>query len=202
MELKEIKNSGKLELYVLGELTPEENAEIEQSISNNPELKKEVFEIEKAFEAYAMLNARDVDRTGRGMLATTISYVERLTNGELPVIAPPLSAKSKIIDFKKWLDRDDLQEPESYDSMSGHIISATPERKSIIIWLKQGAPPEVHTHEIEKFLILEGTCDITIGDKVYSLKSGDFLEIPLFVSHHIVVTSPNRCKIILERSAA
>jgi len=202
MELEEIKNSGILELYVLGDLSSEEIAELDQAFSNNLELKKEMFEIERAFEAYAQLNARDVDPTGRAMLGTTIKFVERIANGELPTIPPSLSSESKIVDFKEWLDRDDLKEPESEDSMTAHIISATPERKTLIVWLKHGAPPEIHTHETEKFLIVEGTCDITIGNNVHSFKAGDFLEIPLFTSHHVKVTSRIRCKLILERSAA
>ncbi len=60
----------------------------------------------------------------------------------------------------------------------------------------------MHTHELEKFLILEGTCDITIEDEVYSLKAGDFLSIPLYNKHDVKVTSLNPCKAILQRIAA
>ncbi len=202
MELEEIKNSGILELYVLGDLSSKELAEVEQAISKYPALKQELFEIEKSFEVYAQLNAAKTDPTGRSMLVTAVNYAERLANGETATTPPPLSPNSKIVDFQEWLDREDLQEPVEYDSMHGHILHASPERKTLIVWLKEGAPPEIHTHEIEKFLIVEGTCDITIGDKTHSLTPGDFLEIPLFISHQVVVTSKSRCKLILERSAA
>lgn len=60
----------------------------------------------------------------------------------------------------------------------------------------------MHINELEKFLILEGTCDITIEDEVYSLKAGDFLSIPLYKKHDVRITSLNPCKAILQRLAA
>lgn len=46
MTTEELITSGKLELYVCGALPSEEISEIEEAIANNPEVKKEVEEIE------------------------------------------------------------------------------------------------------------------------------------------------------------
>ena len=62
--------------------------------------------------------------------------------------------------------------------------------------------PEIHTKEYERFLIIEGTCDIKIGDDVFHLKAGDYKEIPLFIEHSLIVTSDIPCKVILQRVAA
>ena len=64
------------------------------------------------------------------------------------------------------------------------------------------APAEVHDNEYEKFLIIEGTCDITVDEDVYSLVPGDYFSIPLYKSHNIKVTSTIPCKAILQRLAA
>jgi mannose-6-phosphate isomerase-like protein (cupin superfamily) len=64
------------------------------------------------------------------------------------------------------------------------------------------SPAEIHHDEYERFLIVEGTCDITIEKKVHHLKSGDFLAIPLFANHTVKVTSNIPCKAILQRVAA
>jgi quercetin dioxygenase-like cupin family protein len=68
--------------------------------------------------------------------------------------------------------------------------------------LKEGAPPEIHTDEHEKFLVVEGSCNFTIGTDVHALQSGDYLSIPLHVHHEAKVTSDIPCKIILQRVKA
>ncbi len=52
-DLKAYIESGVLELYVLGDLTEAERLEVELMLSKHPELKNEVFEIEKALEKYS-----------------------------------------------------------------------------------------------------------------------------------------------------
>ena len=51
---------------------------------------------------------------------------------------------------------------------------------------------------IRKFLIVA----ITVGDQEYDLKPGDYMSMPLHINHHVCVTSPVPCKIILQRVAA
>jgi len=202
MDIREIRNSGMLELYVVGDLTDEEMALVEAGINASPELKEEVVEIERSFEQYALANAIAPDATIKPMLCALVDYMTRLENGEKVLYVPSLIEESKGSDFDKWLDRDDMQEPDEYESMHGKIIGASDEKTTLIVWLKHGAPDETHTDELEKFLILEGTCNITIGDKVHSLVAGDYLSIPLFINHRVEVTSSTRCKVILERAAA
>ena len=71
-----------------------------------------------------------------------------------------------------------------------------------VIWIGQMAPDETHDDEHEKFLILEGTCDITVGNDVHHLKAGDYFAIPLHKTHMVKVTSDVPCKAILQRIAA
>ena len=82
------------------------------------------------------------------------------------------------------------------------IIGYAPEVTTAIVWIKEMAPEETHTDEYEKFLIIEGTCDIVIEHKVHQLKAGDYFSIPLHANHHVVVTSEIPCKAILQRVAA
>ena len=63
------------------------------------------------------------------------------------------------------------------------------------------APQEVHDHELEKFLIVEGSCSITIEEKIHHLSAGENLTIPLHKKNHLTVTSDIPCKVILQRHA-
>lgn len=201
MSLDELRSSGLLELYVIGDISASEKLMVETAITDNPSLKQEIFDIEKALESYAKLHAKPVGDTAKPMLLAELDYSERMKSGESYRNAPSLGLESQISDYSLWLERSDFKEPKEYGAMHGKIISANDQKTTLVVWLKYGAPDEVHTDEIEKFLILEGTCDIIIGDQTHSLSSGDYLSIPLHINHRVEVTSGFPCKVILERSA-
>ena len=201
-DVAEFIQSGILEMYVMGCTTAGETVLVEQMAVLHPEVREEIATLGLALEAYGLSNAISPPPTAEPFLMATIAYAERLKHGEEPAAPPRLSATSRIEDFNEWLQRPDLQLPEDFPGASAHIIGHTASVTTAIVWLGQGAPPEVHNNEIESFLIVEGTCSITIGEQVYNLQPGDFLSIPLHANHFVQVTSSCPCKLVLERAAA
>ena len=199
MDRNEILNSGLLELYVTGSLEGSELALVNEALSKDPLLAHEVDQIEQAFFLYAHAHAIAPSPAVKPMLMAKIDYVERLKQGEIPSAIPTLNSDTKIKDFEAWLNREDMQLRDDFDGMQATIIAHEPDKLTAIVWLKYGAPTETHTNEYEKFLIIEGSCDITIGTTVHPLKPGNYLSMPLHVSHDVKVTSSIPCKIILQR---
>jgi quercetin dioxygenase-like cupin family protein len=195
-------NSGILELYVMGMTTDCESLEIKNLSKENIEIKTEIESISQALNIYATNESPELNPGIKPNIMGYINYSERLQNGEEFCIAPTLSKNSKISDFQTWLDKPELNVYNPDDEIDAKIISATPESMTMIVWLKNGAPIEIHDKEYEHFLILEGTCNITIGEKVHSLVPGSYLAIPLFIGHRVEVTSGFPCKILLQRVAA
>jgi quercetin dioxygenase-like cupin family protein len=195
-------NSGILELYVMGMTTDCESLEIKNLSKENIEIKTEIESISQALNIYATNESPELNPGIKPNIMGYINYSERLQNGEEFCIAPTLSKNSKISDFQTWLDKPELNVYNPDDEIDAKIISATPESMTMIVWLKNGAPIEIHDKEYEHFLILEGTCNITIGEKVHSLVPGGYLAIPLFIGHSVEVTSGFPCKILLQRVAA
>jgi mannose-6-phosphate isomerase-like protein (cupin superfamily) len=195
-------NSGILELYILGMTTEEENNEITKLASENIEMMNEIVAIENEILNASEDIAPEISPATKAMVMATIDYTERLNSGEEYVVAPLLSKNSKIEDFETWINRDNMQVSEDYETIDAKIISASPESATIIVWLKHGAPIEVHDKEYEHFLIVEGSCTITIGSDAHCLLPGDYLSIPLYIGHSVEVTSGFACKIILQRVAA
>ena len=132
----------------------------------------------------------------------TIDYTERLKSGESPSFPPVLNENSKIEDYHEWLSREDMIAASEFEEIYAKIIGYTPKVTSAIVWIKNMTPEEVHNDEHEKFLIVEGTCDITVGEKIHQLKAGDYFAIPLHENHQVKVTSAIPCKVILQRVAA
>ncbi|MBA3828187.1 MAG: cupin domain-containing protein [Taibaiella sp.] len=201
-DLKEFIESGILEMYVLANASPEEILLVEQMAAVHEEVRNEIVEISKAVEKYAELHAEEPDPVAKIFIIATIDYMARMKNGETPSLPPVLHTGSKIADYAEWLNRKDLELTEPLEYAEARIIGYTPEATTAIIWLKYGAPPEMHTDEMEKVLVVEGNCEIIIGGEVNVMAPGDVLMIPLFKSHHVKVTSDFPCKIILQRAAA
>ena len=199
MDRNEILNSGLLELYVMGSLEGSELVLVNEALSKDPLLAQELDQIEQAFFLYAQAHAIPPSPTVKPMLMAKIDYMERLKQGEIPTPAPTLNSESKIKDFEGWLNRQDMQLRDDFDEIQVTIIAHEPDKLTAVAWLKYGAPTETHTSEYEKFLIVEGSCDLTIGTTVHHLKAGNYLSIPLHVSHDVKVTSSIPCKIILQR---
>ena len=200
--IKKYIESGILEAYVMGTTSPVESSEVEQLIAEFHEIREEIQAISEALKNYAQAHAIAPDPTIRPFLMATIDFTERMKKGEQPASPPLLHEGSKVSDYNEWLNRQDMILPEDFTDMHAKIIGYTPTAITAIVWIKDMAPQEVHEHEFEKFLVVEGTCNITIGGDVHQLVAGDFLSIPLYKNHDVKVTSAIPCKVILQRVAA
>jgi len=194
--------SGILELYVLGETTDDETKKVEEMAANHKLVQDEIEHISEALFTYAQTCAVAPNPSIKAFLMATIDYTERLENGEEPGFPEIIHEQSKPSDYNAWVLREDMVLPHDFDGLHARIIGYTPEVTTAIVWIKEMAPEEVHTNEYEKFLVLEGSCDITIGDGVHHLWPGDSLSIPLHQTHFVSVTSQIPCKVILQRIAA
>ena len=202
-KIEDYINSGILEMYALGLTSPEENSEVFAMANAHVEIKNEIDAIIDTLKCQSEESTQlNPSVTIKPLLFSIIDYTERLKAGEAICEPPILNAHSKIIDYKEWLDRSDIFLPEDFNEFHAKIIGYTKEALTTITWIKSSAPDEVHENELERFLIIEGTCDITIDGTIHHLAAGDYMEIPLHVNHNLVVTSKIPCKVILQRVAA
>jgi quercetin dioxygenase-like cupin family protein len=199
--VREYIDTGILELYVLGIASANECIEVEQLALQYIEIREEIETIRESVYLYADAYKLEPNPVIKPFLMATIDYTERLKNGE-PAAAPPLlSANATVNDYSQWLNRPDMVAANN-TAVFAKIIGYTPQAITAIVWLKDYAPHEVHDNEYERFLIVEGTCDIIVEDQVNQLVPGDYFAIPLHKKHLIKVTSPIACKVILQRVAA
>jgi mannose-6-phosphate isomerase-like protein (cupin superfamily) len=201
-DVKKYIESGILELFVLGLASANEIAEVEEMALKHPEVAEEIREINNSLRQYSKKDGRTGNSTIKPMVMAIIDYQERLMAGEHPTNPPLLSEQSSPSDFQEWLKRPDMFLPEDSNEIYAKLIGANERATTAIVWVKTETPFEIHDHEYERFLILEGTCDIVIDDKPHSLVPGDYMSIPLHSGHFVKVTSDIPCKVILQRVAA
>ena len=193
--------TGILELYVLGIASDEERNDVERLALEHVEIREEIEEIKVSIEVYGDAYKLEPNPVIKPFLMATIDYTERLKSGEPPSAPPLLTENSAVADYNQWLNRPDMVSADTEDVFA-KIIGYTPEATTAIVWLKDYAPHEVHDNEYERFLIVEGTCDIIVEDEINQLVPGDYFAIPLHKKHMIKVTSSIPCKVILQRVAA
>ena len=201
-KVSEYIESGILELYVMGMLTAHESVEVEKMMALHPEVMQEVRNIEASLEKYAQANAVQPHATVKPLLLATLDFMQRLGAGETPSNPPLLNEGSTAADFAEWIHRPDFANPQNIEDIFVKLIAHTPQATTAVVWIREMAPDEVHHNEYERFLILEGTCDIIVGNQSHALKAGDYFQIPLHEDHRVVVTSAVPCKVVLQRVAA
>lgn len=201
-EISEYIRAGMIELYVLGLTTALETKEVEQLAAKHAEVRAAIDEFSETLEQHVLATAVAPDPNIKPMLLAFINYMDRMEKGEPASFPPILNEGAELSVYAEWLTREDMMPPAAFENFYARIIGYTPEVTTAIIWLKDMAPAEVHTDELEKFLIAEGTCDIIIEEEIHQLTPGDFLSIPLFKNHVVKVTSATPCKLILQRVAA
>ncbi len=202
MDIQKYIDSGILKMYVLGYTNDSENEELLNLMEQFPELKKELEKSEEELLNFTSKNEVAPHPSLQPLVFATFDYIKRMESGEIPVQAPILNKNSNIQEFQEWINRVDFVAPEEFEEIHAKIICATPEITCAMVWIKNMAPEEVHTDESERFLILDGTCTIRVGEEFHQLVPGDFFQIPLHLDHEVIVTSKIPCKVILQRIAA
>jgi mannose-6-phosphate isomerase-like protein (cupin superfamily) len=201
-DVKKILESGILEEYVLGFTSAEENLYIDEMSKKHAEIELEIVSITNALVKTSENIGPKPSSIARTSVFATIDLMERLQSGETLDAPPILNENSTIEDYSKWLNDPEIFLPEDYVDSYAKIIGANPEATTMIVWLNTGAPYEKHDNEYERFLIVEGSCDIDIHGEIHSLKVGDYIQIPLHLGHSVKVTSSCPCKVLLQRVAA
>jgi uncharacterized protein YaiE (UPF0345 family) len=194
-------SSGILELYITGIASVDEIREVEEMAAAHADVREALDALYLTLETVAIENAIAAPVLIKPFLMATMDFMGRMGGGETPSFPPELHADSKITDYAEWLNRPDMVIPSYFQDVYAKIIGYTPQAITAIVWIKEMAPEEVHDNEYEKFLIVEGSCDITIDGDVHHLVAGDYLAIPLYKKHHVQVTSDELCKVVLQRIA-
>lgn len=193
--------SGILELYVLGHTSDHENAEVQRMCSAHAEVMDELERITESVVSISSEKTFTPNDTVKPLIMATVDYTERLRLGEVPSNPPILHSASKVSDYEEWLSRPDMVLASDADNIYVKILAQTAQAISAIVWIKEFTPMEKHAVEHEKFLIVEGSCDIMVNGEKNSLVPGDYFSIPLHADHEVLVTSDIPCKVVLQRVA-
>lgn len=189
-----------LDEYVLGTLPKEVAIQMAAQCAKDPLSQEQVRATNAALEALAMSGAvaPPKDLRNKVLLALDTARKEEVRSGAIPY----LHTGSSEHDLAEHLRGPEIFLPEGTSTFHQIVLEATPERCTVVVWLKDGFPEEIHSDQVERILILEGSCEVQLGDDLHALRTGDTITIPMHVRHSVRVTSNEWCKAIVQRVAA
>lgn len=200
MTEQELVASGLLEQYVLGTLSADETAMVRRSIASMPGIRAEVEALEEALERLAMAQAKRPPAEIRARVLRSVAFDRAMhqNEGRPPILHPA----SKVSDYARWIERPEMVEDPTNENIFFVPFASNEDGMSALVWMRQGAEEETHTDCLEKFLIIEGTCEIIFNGRAHALRAGDYMSIPMHIPHSVKVTSEIPCRIIIQRIAA
>ncbi len=187
MNVQDYIASGILEEYCLGLLSADEQAVVLKICQLYPDVKKELTAIEIAMETMAANRAIAPENDLKQKILTSLGFpdpVIKLDINNLPATHPYSNHRS-------WLKTlQHLIPPEPTADFFCHVLQQNESIAQMLIITKNDVPEETHNTFTESFFILKGECKCMIGENIFKLGPGDFLEIPLNEPHDIKILSP------------
>ncbi|MBP6812306.1 MAG: cupin domain-containing protein [Saprospiraceae bacterium] len=186
MDIRAYFDSGIIEEYCLGLLDAEAAAGVEQLSRQYPAID---FEIRQTLETLTRFST--IATPGPQLKTKLFHLIEQLKTEQIIDLEslPFIHQYSDVAAWNKVLEG--LAPNFEEDSARYHFLQERPDFQLAVVWLEGQLVEDGHdpAEFEESFLILEGTCECNIGEKVIHLKAGDYLEIPRFTQHTIRNTS-------------
>ncbi len=187
MNIEDSMNQGLLQDYCLGLLSATEREMVEEMVRQNPDVKAALIAMQQGIENYVVENPIWRKAAMRNKIWETLENInseEKKDIQDLPLI-------NKYSDHRTWLEMVSPMLPATLEEETFLMpIRSNEHVLQLVTKSTAGHPEEIHTDMIESFLILEGECICSIGDKLVPLQAGGFVEIPLYEKHNVKVLSP------------
>ncbi len=91
---------------------------------------------------------------------------------------------------------DTIQCPAGVENIYSRPLYSDSLCSSFVIFIKKEVKLHKHLHHTEHVTVLDGEATMTLGDKVFTVKKGDFIFIPKNTPHKVVTTSKTPLKVI------
>lgn len=103
---------------------------------------------------------------------------------------------SAFVSGQKHLACQNLNPIGEYENVFSQQIASDSLVSSFVIWIKKEVKEHKHEYHSEHVYVLEGTAEMTLNDRRFTLKAGDFIFIPKNTWHYVKVTSNEPLKVL------
>lgn len=203
IRLEAFLRKGIIEDYCLGIASPSEVTKLLELCDQFPEFQKILDGAIKSFDNYFSTYKKEPPsrvRTAINQILSENLKLEKAQLGGKEQILDEYIGISKYSKVNQWENLiANFAPPEEFDNVYTKSLFKSDHKELTLLWVKSEVPDEVHINVSECFLLLEGTANCYVENQVYAMQKGDFMQIPLDVHHHVVVTSAIPAKAIMSR---
>ena len=203
IDIKKYLQSGKIEAYCLGLSEPGEVDQLMELCENYSEVKEYLENAKKSALIYLKSFEKKTPKNSLDIIQETISENEQWKNASL---SEKEKQVEKFINISRFTNIDlvnqlikDLHAPKDYDNIYIKNLYAKNGKELNLIWAKKIVPLEEHHDVQESFLVLEGCADCYIDEEIFHMEKGDYMLIPRFSKHKVIITSSTPVKAIQSR---
>ncbi|MCO5946333.1 cupin domain-containing protein [Mucilaginibacter flavidus] len=185
MDVQKYIESGVLEQYCLGLLDEGEQAYLIQMTMLYPEIKTELTAVELAFEELSAITAVEPTNNLKQNILAAIGFNNVALNvNDLPVLRHSTNPGPWLAAFAHLI-------PDApAEDLTVNVIRDDAIVRQMLMTGNTDVPEEEHGEFHESLFVLKGRCECTVGDELFTLGAGDFIEIPLNIKHDIKLLTP------------
>lgn len=107
-----------------------------------------------------------------------------------------LLVSSGLVSAQTVISLEEVTPKEAFENVKVEKLNTDPRSTSFVIWVKNGVKAHYHAEHSETLYVLEGTAEMTMGEKTFTIKAGDYIHIPKGIVHSVKVTSDIPVKVL------
>lgn len=94
------------------------------------------------------------------------------------------------------LNLNSMVAPENLPNVKVHKLNSDEHASQFLIFIKKEVPLHIHKTHTETVYVVAGEGQMTLGDKQFPIKAGDFVKINENTPHGVIVTSAEPLKVL------
>lgn len=94
------------------------------------------------------------------------------------------------------LNLEQMVAPSQLENIHVTPLSSSKDASQFLIFIKESVPLHIHKEHSEMVYIIDGEGQMTLGDKTFSVKKGDFIKVDENTPHGVTVTSDKPLKVL------
>ena len=183
--------------YLLGVLSAAEELLVEHYAATDSEFAVTLSRLRTSMETSARNSRVAPPASAKSKLLDRFEIVADPVGHLFP---PYINAHTTLEDFKPWLTEAMAILAHDTADFECFPIGASEDTFTFLAKMCSSIPEEVHVGELERVMLVEGFCDFVVGGRVHHFGPGDHYRIPLYTPHSAYVTTPNPCFFIVQRT--
>ena len=196
MNAADFIQSGLIESYCLGFTSPDENAAVEKMAAMCSEVQEEIEKTRAGLSSLLQPLISPSALVKTNIMQTVYAQQAALHKKFIPLMHQPHP-------FHCYYDTAAANEiEEAAEDFNNLLVKELPSTREVInlaVWARYGPEEETHTNMREYIAILEGSCDMHIGDKKMTYSCGEIISIEPNIPHHAVITSKKPMFALVQR---